>query len=348
MSGEWHTEANVQAALVTALAADRWRIVSVANTATKEHGIDVIASRDSQTVGIEVKGFPSRDYADPARANKAKRTSTQAGHWYSQAVLAAMRLRGKEPTWRSVIVLPDYPTSRVTATCTLRQPGRSVLRRSGCGGSTRSVWSTANEPQVVPGGSVATGLALVARVRGGSTHLGGARQLPGGVVAVGDGRGCLVRRARVVGVPHGVWWCWPVAHTRRRSAVTCSRAIGSGIGQVALRVNRSVGPNDVAAAVYVVDRAASLGVASLTPVTQGSRTSARRFMGMDRAHRRVRLRTVVARLTLSAELGAERLEVAKDPSLSEVVSGCCEERRACVAEAPSRRVEPEQRSGMGT
>ncbi len=33
---EWHTEANVQASLVTALAADGWRILSVANTATKE------------------------------------------------------------------------------------------------------------------------------------------------------------------------------------------------------------------------------------------------------------------------------------------------------------------------
>jgi hypothetical protein len=111
---EWHTEASVQASLVTALAAEGWRILSVANTATKEHGIDVIATRDGRTVGIEVKGFPSRSYADPARADEVKRTSpsTQAGHWYSQAVLAAMRLRGKEPGWRSVIALPDFPRYR--------------------------------------------------------------------------------------------------------------------------------------------------------------------------------------------------------------------------------------------
>ncbi|MBC5984937.1 hypothetical protein H8949_18535, partial [Bacillus pumilus] len=38
--------------------------------------------------------------------------STQAGHWYSQAVLAAMRLRGKEPQWRSVIALPDFSRYR--------------------------------------------------------------------------------------------------------------------------------------------------------------------------------------------------------------------------------------------
>lgn len=114
VGGEWHTEANVQAALVTALAGEGWRILSVANTATKEHGIDVIASRDGRTVGVEVKGFPSRNYADPARAGEAKRTSpsTQAGHWYSQAVLAAMRLRTKEPEWGSVIALPDFPRYR--------------------------------------------------------------------------------------------------------------------------------------------------------------------------------------------------------------------------------------------
>lgn len=114
VGGEWHTEANVQAALVTALAGEGWRILSVANTATKEHGIDVIASRDRRTVGVEVKGFPSRNYADPARAGEAKRTSpsTQAGHWYSQAVLAAMRLRTKEPEWGSVIALPDFPRYR--------------------------------------------------------------------------------------------------------------------------------------------------------------------------------------------------------------------------------------------
>lgn len=113
-SGEWHTEANVQASLVTALAAEGWRILSVANTATRERGIDVIAALDGQTVGVEVKGFPSRGYADPARAGEVKRTSpsTQAGHWYSQAVLAAMRLRSKEPAWRSVIALPDFSRYR--------------------------------------------------------------------------------------------------------------------------------------------------------------------------------------------------------------------------------------------
>ncbi|MFT3872690.1 MAG: hypothetical protein QM714_08600 [Nocardioides sp.] len=107
---EWHTEANVQASVVTALAARGYRVLSVANTATREHGVDVVASRDGATVGVEVKGYPSRNYADPARPSERKKTqpSTQAGHWFAAAALAAMRLRGKEPGWKSVIALPDF------------------------------------------------------------------------------------------------------------------------------------------------------------------------------------------------------------------------------------------------
>lgn len=112
--GEWHTEANVQAAVVAALAAAGWRILSVANTATKERGIDVVATSGGATAGVEVKGYPSRNYADPTRAGETKKTapSNQAGHWFAQAALAAMRLRGKEPQWRSVIALPDFSRYR--------------------------------------------------------------------------------------------------------------------------------------------------------------------------------------------------------------------------------------------
>ncbi len=58
---------------MTALVARGYRVLSVANTATKEHGIDVIASRDGATVGVEVKGYPTRNYADPARASERKK-----------------------------------------------------------------------------------------------------------------------------------------------------------------------------------------------------------------------------------------------------------------------------------
>lgn len=58
-----------------------------------------------------VKGYPSRGHADPVRAAETKPTSpsTQAGHWFSQAILAAMRLCSRKPGWRGVIALPQFP-----------------------------------------------------------------------------------------------------------------------------------------------------------------------------------------------------------------------------------------------
>ncbi|MGD7731812.1 hypothetical protein ACQCX5_02485 [Propionibacteriaceae bacterium G57] len=111
---QWHTEANVQAAVVSALVASGYRIQSVANTATREHGIDIVATLDGMAIGIEVKGFPSKTYANPALVDRPKRTqpSNQAGHWFAAAVLAAMKLRGKQPDWRSIIALPDFKRYR--------------------------------------------------------------------------------------------------------------------------------------------------------------------------------------------------------------------------------------------
>lgn len=100
----------MQATLVDWLVDQHWQIISTANTATKEHGVDVIAARGATTAGFEVKGYPSRSYADPRRAHEIKKTapSNQASHWFAQAILAAMRLRGREPAWVSAIALPDF------------------------------------------------------------------------------------------------------------------------------------------------------------------------------------------------------------------------------------------------
>lgn len=105
---EWFAEADVQASVVSFLSSAGWHIISTADTASKERGIDIVAERADEAIGIEVKGFPSRSYADPRRADQKKptRPSTQASHWFAQAILAAMRLRGKHPGWRSVIALP--------------------------------------------------------------------------------------------------------------------------------------------------------------------------------------------------------------------------------------------------
>jgi Holliday junction resolvase-like predicted endonuclease len=131
--GEWHTESRVQSAVISFLVRNGWQIISAADTARREHGIDIVAVRQGYTVAIEVKGFPSRHYADPSRAGEEKRTqpSTQAKHWYAQAVLAAMLTRSRRRQDQAVIALPDFPD---TESFTQSRLTRCRSAPSSCGG----------------------------------------------------------------------------------------------------------------------------------------------------------------------------------------------------------------------
>lgn len=77
----WHWEGNVQAALVAHLSALGWRVVSTANTATKEAGVDVKAvDPDGSEWWITVKGYPER------KPGKRANPANQARHWFSHAL----------------------------------------------------------------------------------------------------------------------------------------------------------------------------------------------------------------------------------------------------------------------
>jgi hypothetical protein len=86
----------------------------VADTASREQGIDVVASKGTRTLAIEVKGFPSRSYADPRKADQVKPTNplTQARHWYAAAMLQAMLMRQQHPSYEIAVAFPDVPTYR--------------------------------------------------------------------------------------------------------------------------------------------------------------------------------------------------------------------------------------------
>ena len=90
----------------------------------KRKGIDVLASRGTRTLAIEVKGFPSRSYADPRKAEQVKPTNpaVQARHWYAAAMLQAMLMRQQHPTYDIAVAFPDVPTYR-----TLHQRTRGSL-----------------------------------------------------------------------------------------------------------------------------------------------------------------------------------------------------------------------------
>ena len=109
-----HREAMVQARLVAGLTHEGWQIQSVADTASRAPGIDVLATKAARILAVEVKGYPSRAYADPQRSHEVKPTSpgVQARHWYAAALLKAMLTGEEHPDYEIAIALPDVPTYR--------------------------------------------------------------------------------------------------------------------------------------------------------------------------------------------------------------------------------------------
>jgi hypothetical protein len=113
-NGSWDWEGNVQAALCHWLTAAGWSLEQDADTASRQRGTDVVAARANTRLHLEVKGYPSTQYADPRRAREIKpmQPSLQAHHWYAEALLSAIRLRGRHPDDQVAIGLPDAPRDR--------------------------------------------------------------------------------------------------------------------------------------------------------------------------------------------------------------------------------------------
>lgn len=108
---DWYWEGHIVSALVEWLMADEWIIIRCADTASRERGPDIHAERSGETLLVEVKGYPSKEYRDANRAGEKKRTSPslQAQHWFSQAVLKGMRLQNEFPDATVALGFPEFP-----------------------------------------------------------------------------------------------------------------------------------------------------------------------------------------------------------------------------------------------
>jgi len=111
---EWFWEGNVTDAVVKYLGEQGWKILAQADTKSKERGLDIHATRGNREIMVEAKGYPSQSYRDPSRAGERKPTSPtlQAQHWYSHAMLKAMRLHSAHPSATVAVALPDFPRYR--------------------------------------------------------------------------------------------------------------------------------------------------------------------------------------------------------------------------------------------
>jgi hypothetical protein len=71
----WYWEGNIQAMLASYLAKEGCKIISIANTVSRESGKDIKAiTPNGKELWVSVKGWPE------------KSQNTQARHWFSQAL----------------------------------------------------------------------------------------------------------------------------------------------------------------------------------------------------------------------------------------------------------------------
>lgn len=96
----WFWEGNVQSQVVRFLAGQGHDIMSVADTTSHQRGKDIIAEKDGLPMWVSVKGYP----AGTARTHP----STQAGHWFKQAVFDILEYRGEDKVVKLGLAIPDF------------------------------------------------------------------------------------------------------------------------------------------------------------------------------------------------------------------------------------------------
>lgn len=94
--------------------AEGWTIVSAANTATRQRGIDLVATKSTHRLAVEVKGYPGTVYARGEKAGQPKPTAPtlQAKHWLAEAILTALLAGGTNDYTEVAIAFPNMPRYR--------------------------------------------------------------------------------------------------------------------------------------------------------------------------------------------------------------------------------------------
>ncbi len=92
----WYWEGNVQGKVVSHLVQNGYSIRSVADTASRAQGKDIVAlAPDGNELWISVKGYPE------------KSQHVQARHWFSQAIFDLVLYRGASSTAKLALALPE-------------------------------------------------------------------------------------------------------------------------------------------------------------------------------------------------------------------------------------------------
>lgn len=99
----WFWEGNVQHHLAHWLKATGHEIVSTADTARRDRGVDIVATKEAQETWVTVKGWP--------RATARTQPYLQARHYFAGAMLDVLVYRSENPAVAIAVGLPDgFPT----------------------------------------------------------------------------------------------------------------------------------------------------------------------------------------------------------------------------------------------
>ena len=125
----WTWEGNIQAAVVRHVANQGWKIRRVANTESREHGIDIEADLDGVSILIEVKGYPSERYRNGPNEGQKKTfgVGAQARTYFGNALLAGVLMRSDNPDDRIVLAFPEVETYATLARRSLGPLGRAGI-----------------------------------------------------------------------------------------------------------------------------------------------------------------------------------------------------------------------------
>ena len=100
-SNIWFWEGNVQSKIVADLVLNNYHILSEADTASHERGVDIVAEKDGVQLWVTVKGYP--------RGTDKTRPSTQASHWFKHAIFDILVYREQGENISLAVALPDFP-----------------------------------------------------------------------------------------------------------------------------------------------------------------------------------------------------------------------------------------------
>lgn len=99
-NSDWFWEGNVQSVVINFLVTQGYKILSAADTATHQTGIDIKAIKDNNEFWVTVKGYP--------RDTQKTNPSVQASHWFKQAIFDIIEYRQIRKDVKLAAAFPDF------------------------------------------------------------------------------------------------------------------------------------------------------------------------------------------------------------------------------------------------